>query len=94
MTPRRAAVLAMQLPAGARVWAAVGSDAAWTAETHMLANVGDVLVGANWQRGGGEGPKPTPVPRPGDERRASGRTAAMRAQAAAFRSRQRAREEG
>jgi len=94
MTPRKAAVLAMSLPAGARVWAALGSDAAWTAETHMLANVGDVLAGANWQRGGGQGPRPDPIPRPGDEQRAKGRAAAMTAQAAAFRARQRAREEG
>jgi hypothetical protein len=30
----------------------------------MLAAVIDVLQGANWQRGGGKGPKPKPISRP------------------------------
>lgn len=88
MTPRRAAVLAVNLPAGARIWAALGSDLAWSAETHMLANNADILAGANWQRGGGEGTKPPPVPRPGDESRAQGRTSKMTDRAAQFRARQ------
>jgi len=93
MSPRKAAVLAVNLPAGARIWAALGSDLAWSTEAHMLANSLDLLAGANWQRGGGEGAKPPPVPRPGDEQRTKGRNAAMAAQAAAFRDRQRARED-
>lgn len=54
----------MQLPPGARVWQAGGHDAAWTPESHLLAEVVDLLAGANWQRGGSKGPKPKPAPRP------------------------------
>lgn len=43
------------------VW---GPQANWTTETYLLANVVDLLQGANWQRGGGKGRKPQPVPRP------------------------------
>lgn len=69
MTPRRAAVLALNLSAGSATWASCGFDAAWTSETHMAATILDVLRGANWQRGGGSGSKPQPIPRPGDEMR-------------------------
>ena len=37
----------------------------WTRTDHLLALVVDVLQLANWQRGGGKGSKPKPIPRPG-----------------------------
>jgi len=92
MSRRKAAVLAVNLPPGARIWAALGSDNAWTAETHMLANAVDTLVGANWQRSGGDGAKPTPVPRPGDEARAKVRKARMSSRAEQYKTRQQDRD--
>lgn len=37
---------------------------AWDANTYLLAHLGDLLAGANWQRGGGKGRRPKPVQRP------------------------------
>lgn len=31
----------------------------------LLALIADLLAGANWQRGGGKGQRPKPIPRPG-----------------------------
>lgn len=64
MTPRRAAVIAMNLPYGSRTWIDAGVDAAWTVTEHHLANVVDLLNVQVWQRGGSKGPQPEPVPRP------------------------------
>lgn len=36
----------------------------WDIDTHLLAGVLDALNGANWQRSGGRGGAPRPVPRP------------------------------
>ena len=44
----------------------LGESAFWTVDTHLLAGVLDALNGANFQRGGGRGKKPTPIPRPGE----------------------------
>lgn len=48
----------------------------WSAEVHLLALIADLLAGANWQRGGGKGPQPKPIGRPGtktpDDRRRIG----------------------
>lgn len=88
MTPRKAATLAAALPPGAAVWIAAGSDGAWSQETHMLAGVTDLLKGANWQRSDGKSPAPKPMPRPGDEARAKGKTSKMAANAARFRAKQ------
>lgn len=41
--------------------------AAWSTTDHLLAHVVDAARGANWQRGGGKGPRPKPVPRPGKD---------------------------
>lgn len=38
----------------------------WGTAEHLLAAIYDALKGANWQRGGGKGTKPKPLPRPGD----------------------------
>ena len=45
----------------------LGESAFWTVDTHLLAGVLDALNGANFQRGGGRGKKPTPIPRPGEK---------------------------
>ena len=66
MSPRRAGVLAQNLPAGAMTWTVVGLASGWTHEAHLLAGLFDQLAGANWQRAGGQGLKPDPLPRPGD----------------------------
>ena len=42
----------------------LGESAFWTVDTHLLAGVLDALNGANFQRSGGRGKKPSPVPRP------------------------------
>ena len=39
----------------------------WGQIEYLLASVVDALAGANWQRGGGRGPRPKPYPRPGQE---------------------------
>lgn len=62
----------------------MGSDAAWTTGEHLTAVVADVLAGANWQRGGGKGAQPKPVPRPGDIKKAQDREARVLEKAALF----------
>jgi hypothetical protein len=37
----------------------------WGVTEHLLAAGVDALRGANWQRSGGKGAKPKPLPRPG-----------------------------
>lgn len=41
-----------------------GEAVDWSTDTYLLATVIDLLAGANWQRGGGPGRRPKPVPRP------------------------------
>ena len=43
--------------------------AQWSPEMHRLTDVLETLLAANWQRGGGKGPKPKPVPRPGSRQK-------------------------
>ena len=45
----------------------LGESAFWSVDTHLLAGVLDALNGANFQRGGGRGKRPSPVPRPGEK---------------------------
>ena len=45
----------------------LGESTFWTVDTHLLAGVLDALNGANFQRGGGRGKRPSPVPRPGEK---------------------------
>lgn len=40
-------------------------DAGWSLNEHLLALVVDAVRAGNWQRGGGKGAKPKPIPRPG-----------------------------
>lgn len=44
-----------------------GAQAEWGVTEHLLASAVDALRGANWQRSGGKGKRPEPIPRPGDE---------------------------
>jgi hypothetical protein len=44
----------------------------WTMDRHLLAAIVDLLAAANYQRGGGKGTAPKPVPRP-QQRRMTGR---------------------
>lgn len=68
MSWRRARVLIRQLPETSRTFAALHGEV-WSRTDQLLAAIVDVLNGANWQRGGGKGPKPKPLPRPGIEDR-------------------------
>jgi hypothetical protein len=81
-------VLAVNLPAGAATWRSCGYDAGWTDEAHLAAFLADAVQVGNWQRGGGQGPAPKPLPRPGDESRANTKKAAIEAKAQAFLARQ------
>lgn len=69
---RRFAVLVRHLPPeSATARASRGSEATVTNE--LLAHVANLLAAANWQRGGGKGPKPKPIrltgePPPDEER--------------------------
>lgn len=40
-------------------------DIDWGLPEQLLAGIVDVLTWANYQRAGGKGPKPKPIPRPG-----------------------------
>lgn len=66
LTWRRLGLLVEHLPATSATARAVNPDAEWTLAEHLLAAVLDALNGANWQRGGGKGSYPHPVPRPSD----------------------------
>ena len=44
-----------------------GDKALWTTGDHLLAAAVDALASGNWQRGGGKGKRPKPIPRPGSE---------------------------
>ena len=85
VTPRRAMALARHLPFGCATWMEVGTDAAWSTETHMLAHVIDLLNGANWQRGGAKGAAPKPIDRPEDDKAAQAKRDRALARAAKFR---------
>ncbi len=54
--------------------AALGEQASWSLDAHLLALVIDTLRTANWQRGGGKGRRPQPIRRPGTAGRRLGRT--------------------
>lgn len=56
----------MNLPMGSATWIAAGTDAAWTAETHMVAHLIDATMLANYQRGGNKGAQPKPIARPAE----------------------------
>ena len=82
----------MELPYGSRVWIALDADSSWTTADYLMAEQADQLAWANWQRGGGKGKKPTPIPRPSDARKKADAKARNDAQAIAFMERQRRRQ--
>lgn len=49
-----------------------GETVLWNITDHLLAVIADALHGANWQRGGGKGMQPKPIPRPGVEDNTTG----------------------
>ena len=91
VTLRRTAALAAHLPAGSQVWRQAIHDLAWTDGDYLMATIADALMSGNWQRGGGKGQRPDPVPRPSDAalERAKERRAVRNAEA--FMARQRRR---
>lgn len=40
-------------------------ESAWGLREQLLALNADLVAGGNWQRGGGKGPRPKPIKRPG-----------------------------
>jgi hypothetical protein len=91
LSPRKASVLAVGLPAGAVVWQVAGVDSAWTTTDHLLARAIDALEVANWMRSedGSKGKnRPEPVLRPTQQREAQERQDRILAKARAFRERQ------
>jgi hypothetical protein len=56
------------LPADSAVRRETEDNGGWSLTDHLLATTVDTLRGANWQRGGGKGSKPKPLPRPGTRR--------------------------
>lgn len=90
---RRAGTLAAELPAGAAVYRAEEVDDAWTQLDHLQAATFDALNVANWQRAGGKGPAPEPLPRPSDAQRLRQKAARIGGQAQLARARQKARRE-
>lgn len=89
LTPRKAATLAVNLPAGAVTWHAAGVDASWSPAEFLLAQAVDALQGANWQRGGGkESDRPKPLPRPAEVAERAARESRVIERARAFKARQ------
>lgn len=77
LTARQVIAWINQLPAGCALDRAQhGDDALWDLHAQLLAAGVDVSMWANYQRAGGKGPKPQPIPRPGvkDTRRRVGKT--------------------
>lgn len=66
LTWRDLAVIARQLPReSALARATVKEHSQWDVIAYLLALLVDSTAMGNWQRGGGKGSKPKPVPRPG-----------------------------
>lgn len=42
----------------------LGEQVDWQVGDYLLARIAHLLAGANWQRGGGKGPKPKPIETP------------------------------
>ena len=69
------------------------ADAGWSNESHHLAFIHDSLEWANWQRGGGEGERPTPMMRPAERRKKREAEDAKFKRLEAFEQRRKRREE-
>lgn len=88
MTWRQLRVYVAHLPLDCALLAGEGG---WTYSDHRLADVVDLLNGANWQRGNAGAKSPTPRPKP-IERPGQSKTELIAARVAAFRERQKQRE--
>lgn len=92
LSVRRAAVLASQLPAGARVWQADMSDLAWSDTDYWSAALLDSLRENTWVTGNHgvperqQGARPKPMDRPADVRAQREQQAKVEAMAMKFRS--------
>jgi hypothetical protein len=65
LTWRHLGVLVRHLPAGSSLHRAMDPDGAgWSVDSYLLANVIDLLAGANWQRGNAGAKSPSQRPRP------------------------------
>lgn len=80
--------MALALPPGALTWQMAGVDTAWSTEAHLLATAVDTLNAANWQRAGGKGQQPKPIPRPSEAHELQAKRERALSRAAAFRARQ------
>lgn len=88
LSPRKAQVLAINLPPGSLTWQHMGVDNAWTVTDHLLAQAVDALNGANWQRDGSSGKAPDPIPRPADLKELQDKRSAILDRATRFKQRQ------
>jgi len=63
-----AAQLAANLPDGSMVWRALDTSRAWTMDQHLLATLVDQMRAWMWAQSDPRkrGPRPKPLPRPGD----------------------------
>lgn len=91
---RKVAAFAAQLPQGARVHVEESTDAAWTEEAHLIAELIDTERAAIWQRAGDNNkPKPKPFPRPPAAKAQRDQEKTLSSQAQLFRERQQRRAE-
>lgn len=87
MSWRRLKVLLRQLPVdSATARATVGAAVEWSPTEYLLAAIVDAERAALWQRSGGRGRRPQPMPRPGqrDGGTRLGRTTRSKAQVRAY----------
>lgn len=92
LSPRRTAVLALNLPPGAAVWREYGGPLAWTQDNHLQAAEIYILQLANWQRTGKSGNKPKPLTPPDGANKAVKARDRIEARAAAYLERQKQTE--
>lgn len=90
MTVPRAANLTTHLPWGSAIFRAMGLDQAWTTGEHLAAQSVDLMAAANWQRGGGKGSRPKPIPRPSEAKALEDRKERDRLRALRHRAKRRA----
>lgn len=91
LSPRKAQVLAINLPPGSMTWQEMGVDHAWSVTDHLLAQAVDALNAANWQRAG-QGKQPDPIPRPADLKELKDKRSAVLDRATRFKQRQEQRK--
>ncbi|MFT8592426.1 MAG: hypothetical protein ABF747_02275 [Bifidobacterium sp.] len=70
----RAADLAAWLPSGSAVWIALDSPAAWDIDAYLTAGLWDSFNMFQWGMADRKrrGPRPKPIPRPGDKKKHQG----------------------